>query len=640
MTESDVPVMSCDIVMKGGITSGVIYPRAVAELARTYRLSRVGGASAGAIAAAAAAAAELGRATGGFDELDRMPADLAEPGPDGRSTLASFFQPSRNGAPLFRLLFSVTERAGGSPLPALLGGLLRNFPVEALLGALPGALVVVLSATGDGLARVVGVLSGLLLVVLGVAFATVFGALRAAGRVAGDGFGLCTGMEGVAAGGAKPLTPWLHDKIQALAGREPGTGPVTFGELRRAGITLRMMTTNLTRHQPMAMPWDTQEYFFDPDEFRRLFPGDVVDWMVANPPPLPAEPGRSFDTRLRRAQAGRLRPWPAADDLPVIVATRMSLSFPALITAVRLWAVDFTQPANWDATDQAARWRATNPGGTVDGALSSLPAPEFSSVWFTDGGLCANLPVHFFDSPLPRHPTFAFNLGPFPPGREKSTAQVDNSYLPTSNLGGLQRPWYPLGTRGVGAWAGFLLLMVHTAREWVDGAQVVMPGYRDRIVTVFHDDKEGGMNLSMPAPVVTDLAERGREGAAKLVSAFAGTPGSGTAKGWDNHRWVRFRTATSGLAQWLRQFAEAYEHDEPGTTPYRDFAGPDASAPLPSYKVTQAQRAELNRRTGQVMDLAGQWSDDVLEGSAPKPAPLLRLVPDDGTAAGLEERAD
>ena len=57
------PDLECDIVMKGGITSGVIYPLAVCELAQTYRLHSVGGASAGAIAAAAAAAAEVGRAS-------------------------------------------------------------------------------------------------------------------------------------------------------------------------------------------------------------------------------------------------------------------------------------------------------------------------------------------------------------------------------------------------------------------------------------------------------------------------------------------------------------------------------------------------------------------------------------------------
>jgi hypothetical protein len=37
------PDLECDIVMKGGITSGVIYPLAVCELAQTYRLRSVGG---------------------------------------------------------------------------------------------------------------------------------------------------------------------------------------------------------------------------------------------------------------------------------------------------------------------------------------------------------------------------------------------------------------------------------------------------------------------------------------------------------------------------------------------------------------------------------------------------------------------
>jgi hypothetical protein len=40
----------CDIVMKGGITSGIVYPRAVSRLARDYRFQSIGGTSAGAIA--------------------------------------------------------------------------------------------------------------------------------------------------------------------------------------------------------------------------------------------------------------------------------------------------------------------------------------------------------------------------------------------------------------------------------------------------------------------------------------------------------------------------------------------------------------------------------------------------------------
>jgi hypothetical protein len=52
LAEADytAPSRTCDIVMKGGITSGVVYPHAVCELARTYRFAKVGGTSAGAIA--------------------------------------------------------------------------------------------------------------------------------------------------------------------------------------------------------------------------------------------------------------------------------------------------------------------------------------------------------------------------------------------------------------------------------------------------------------------------------------------------------------------------------------------------------------------------------------------------------------
>ncbi|MHA6513489.1 hypothetical protein [Tessaracoccus sp. Z1128] len=629
------PSLTCDIVMKGGITSGVVYPRAVAELAKTYRLSQVGGASAGAIAAAAAAAAELGRHSGGFEELDAMPQELAAIGPGGKSTLASFFQPTKTAAPLFRLLFAVAEAEGGKA-GALVGGLLKSFWKEALVGSLLGLVIVVLSALGDGVAAVAGIVGGLVLLLLGVAAGALFGALRTFGRVAEDGFGMCTGMEGDGAAGATPLTPWLYEKIQSLAGRKDGE-PLTFGDLRRAGVTLRMMTTNLTRHQPMAMPWTTEEFYFDPDEMRRLFPEDVVTWMETHPPST--NPG--FDTQLRRAQAGRLRPWPSADDLPVIVATRMSLSFPALISAVKLWSIDFSQPSNWQAGDAVTAWRKANPGGTVEQALAAVPSPTFSPLWFTDGGLCANLPVHFFDSPLPKHPTFAFNLGPFPAGREKSKDEAENSYLPTGNAGGLQRPWFPLPTSGIGAWGSFGLLMVHTAREWVDAAQMVMPGYRDRIVTVHQDHSEGGMNLSMPEHVVTGLAERGKWGAVKLVDAFAGDqPGVVPARGWDNHRWIRFRTAASGLAGWLGAWERSYRDLTSGGTPYPDLAGPAADAPLPSYQLGKAEREALNERTGELLTLATDWSDDERVPAAPRPAPRLRLVPDDGTAAGLDATVD
>ena len=74
------PARDCDLVMKGGITSGVVYPPAVLKLQETFRFRSIGGTSAGAIAAAVTAAAELDREGGGFERLDQLREQLAESG--------------------------------------------------------------------------------------------------------------------------------------------------------------------------------------------------------------------------------------------------------------------------------------------------------------------------------------------------------------------------------------------------------------------------------------------------------------------------------------------------------------------------------------------------------------------------------
>ena len=82
------PIQECDLIMQGGITSGVVYPPAILKIAPTYRFRSIGGTSAGAIAAAATAAAEYARTRGGFERLEQVPQDLA-------AGLLSLFQPSR-----------------------------------------------------------------------------------------------------------------------------------------------------------------------------------------------------------------------------------------------------------------------------------------------------------------------------------------------------------------------------------------------------------------------------------------------------------------------------------------------------------------------------------------------------------------
>src|SRR5262245_56305968 len=87
--EGTEPTLECDLILKGGVTSGVLYPPAVLRLAEAFRFRSIGGASAGAIAAALTAAAEFGRQTfregtppagAGFDGLDELCRELARPG--------------------------------------------------------------------------------------------------------------------------------------------------------------------------------------------------------------------------------------------------------------------------------------------------------------------------------------------------------------------------------------------------------------------------------------------------------------------------------------------------------------------------------------------------------------------------------
>lgn len=641
------PPLECDLIMKGGVSSGVIYPRAVCELARTYRLRSVGGASVGSVAAAAAAAAEVGRARGGFEQLERLPDDITGTTSAGGTVLFGLFQPTRATAPLFRVFVAALPdrscRPGSAPrAPRALRALrvaaaaARGLWPAMLAGAAPGLGLLWLGAGAgaSGTAHWAGILAAALLAAVGAVAGAGAGALRVlGGPVPRLGFGLCTGMPGVG-GGAEALTPWLHRHLQSMSGLGVDGPPLTFADLRAAGVELQTMTTNLTRRQPVAMPWTAREYFFDPVAFRGLFPDDVVRWMEEHPPDLPHEPAARRRTQLLRHQALPLRPFPAGPQLPVLVATRMSLSFPGLMTAVPLHAVDHGAPANIRADRAGREWLAQHPEAPPEEARA-LPPRRFEPNWFSDGGIASNLPIHFFDSPLPTRPTFAVDLAEFPQGQRQSPDPCENSYLPTSNAAGALRRWYRLPTTGLRATVLFAASVVETARGWVDAAQLVMPGYRDRIVTVWHRPDEGGLNLRMSPATLEALGERGRCAAEKLVDRFAGDrPGEVAAAGWENHRWIRFRTATAGLEEWLHEFASHYRTRSGPATPYARLAGPGADAPVPSYPLPPRRRAVVNQRTGDLLALAREWQtppEDAFTRGAPEPRPELRLVPPSGT---------
>lgn len=94
----------CDLVMKGGITSGVVYPLAITELSRKYLFKNIGGTSAGAVAAVITAAAEYGRRTGNeaaYDQLAALPRKLGT-----NNLLLRLFQPTSAAVRVFRVVLA------------------------------------------------------------------------------------------------------------------------------------------------------------------------------------------------------------------------------------------------------------------------------------------------------------------------------------------------------------------------------------------------------------------------------------------------------------------------------------------------------------------------------------------------------
>jgi predicted acylesterase/phospholipase RssA len=606
------PQRTCDIVMKGGITSGVVYPHAICELARTYRFVDVGGTSAGAIAAAAAAAAEHGRDRDGFRKLAELPAWI---GAD--ENLLRLFQPQPATRAYFRLFTAGLGRSGSSRSLRIGWSAVTGFPLT-LAALVPGVALAILAAwTGSGALAVAAVAAGVVLAALGLAIAVGLTLLlRLPRAVARNDLGLCTGMP---SDGRPALTPWLADLLDDLAGKDDGT-PLTFGDLRSKGVRLEVMTTNVTHRRPQRMPWQHHQLLFDPHELRRLFPERIVAWLESNPPPV--EEGPQGERRRRTLEAhAPLRPLPDPDDLPVVVATRTSLSFPLLISAIPLHALDLTRERTRDAL--AAVERGEPPA-------EPLEAPV---CWFSDGGITSNFPVHFFDTPLPTRPTFAIDLDGFHPDHPRAADEAMNVYLPSSNAGGLLDTWHRLDPEpGLGSVSGFVGGIVRTMQNHVDAALTHQPGYRDRIVHVHVAHDEGGLSLAMSPEVIESLTRRGQAAGRALVERFADTPGTAPGLSWDNHRWVRYRSALAAIAAQLEQFERAWQSHGGDERSYAELVDRSDDVGPAGYRLASAEQRALVVALTELLVAAGARSEtgpgDVALGS-PRPEPVARIVPSD-----------
>ncbi len=605
--------------MKGGITSGVVYPEAVVRLAERYRFCGIGGTSAGAIAAAALAAAEHGRATGGMAKLAAIPGRLTET-MDGSPFIVSLFQPEPETRRLFETALGF-QRGAFSGIVALLTRFWR-FPAFALALAL-GALL--LGAFG---------VVGWTVVVLALAVAPwilVLGVLRDLSRafreLADNGFGLC--RLGPTVRGPQALTGWLHGVIQDLAGRGEAEGPVTFADLwgvppltgeetpveldeRRERIDelswnaaarridLQVVTTNLTQGRPIRLPLQRDRWrdnysdgglFFDRDEWRRYFPEAVVDHMVAQRRPIPDEQRAVLD---EQAPGRELYGFTFSGELPVLVAARMSLSFPVLISTVPLWQIHY---------------RKGHP-------------PRLSRMVFSDGGISSNFPVQLFDSPLPTRPTFAINLAGFEDDeRPNLDDPAECVRLPAKTAGLAVESW-----KQPESMLDFFLAIKDAAQNWRDNAQARMPGFRERVIHIKLASGEGGLNLAMEQQKIERLTARGRHAGHELATLFSGSEAEPhRTEHWNDHRYARFRTYLASMEQYLEDLRRAYTKEpDRASIPYPERIA--AGAQMRPYRLTEEQLAAAQGTLEKHLELTDDLAVSLDQG-APRPRSILRNMP-------------
>lgn len=603
----------CDLILTGGVTSSIAYPAAVFALAMVYRFNSIGGASSGAGAAALAAAAEYRRRHGssdGFRIMLERAADVAEKVDESKTRLEWLFQPEEENRRLFDALLPGFAAPSGKP-GALVGGLLSAYVRSKIILAIAAVFLIVCFIVfmcarqghiGSSIALLIGI-GATTFLFAGIAFASFVLFARDVGRIVRHDYGLCSGtLSGDAP--VLPFTDWLHSLIQEIAGRKANDRPLTFADLAAApgspretlkdpspagttSINLQMFTANVTHGRPYVFPQNEGEaddlpLFFRSSEMNRLFPPDVVRAMEFDPvtgqsneyqgdaKPAPTLARVARDRGLR-SRAIRLfwslviseSPVVGSGEepmyrlptkhLPILVAARMSVSFPILFRAVPLWILD--------ERDKKKH--------------------VFRRCLFCDGGICSNFPIHLFDSPIPSWPTFGVSLHEIPPSKASAVEGLTSSpkqaqvWLPESHLEQGEDQWNEFETEPepVERLSGFFSALASTTINWSDATLARLPGVRERVVRIGLPSGVGGLNIRMKEDEIRDLADLGRQAALKLLKRYAlpvPRPSGELADGWNEHRWVRLNVLRDSLSRSLAGLTWAALQGQHGK-PIRDL---------------------------------------------------------------------
>lgn len=494
------------------------------------------------------------------------------------------------------------------------------------------------------------------------------------------GSGACSGMRSEKSPN-QGLSEWLHEGVQKAANM-PLHKPLTFSNLWAApngpkgatdnsepkSIDLRMITTCLSHGRIYELPLtdNSLTLMFKLSEFKPYFPTEVIDHLRRVSKRLSFDScallQKKYDERIAaidrttnkglvklsklKLLASRIDPifsapedvdsglndpdireLPSAD-LPIVVAARFSMSCPMLFQNLPLIGFNF------------------------DTDFEDL---DFVRLWFSDGGIGSNFPIHLFDKSIPRWPSFGLKILDDPP-RLNSQDKPIKTYIPFAHKDGSDDNLLYPRDRGAftivkspPSFSNFikLLFSIYTsAKDGHDQSFLRMPDVRNRVVRIYMNNRAGNMlNLKIEPKQIIDLALIvGAEGGRNAALAYLGqqqNPRYATwVNSWQDHRWVRFNLLTQGLRSYLKGFTTAVNSvGLPETTDGNSLIDqimqasstpPLRSRPLMRDEIvlTQAQSDELLAIVKSISALENQLHAlDLPQPYLPEPMPVLRFKP-------------
>lgn len=669
------PLRECDLIMKGGITSGVVYPKAVEKLAEAWRLRAIGGASAGAIAAVMAAAAELRR-------QEIIAANRAAGRPEGDGAMAGFrlvgrlaeqlqrdmlalFQPAPPFRPYFEAAKIWMKRES-----ARQGRLRRDATARAAEGLPPR----IEPAGPAGMALDAAE-------IMGEKIDRLWDAVLPGAPDPAE-----SAPKPAAAPGAAPMDHekrWRRRALAALFSSPPGAPPyrvgataalaaaasvlgasllpVSVGAILGAAAgaggylvwhAIRLMREDLPAHDFGICPGSAQPGGEGPGITEWI--ADNIDRVAGRDPS-----GPPLTVGDLRAQGIRLQA------MTTDLASRRPYELPLRGGHHCFERGEFERLFPERIVDHLIRRGRPVPDPGVPGEFHELPGDDdfpvlliarlslsfpflISAVplWrragedasaplrrclFSDGGIASNFPIAFYDALIPRRPTFGIFLTSLDPDLPDTQERVLMRRFEEEK--GMRLPVAAPKTA-----LSFLASILSTAKDWHDTLQMKLPGYTERVVQIRLDDRsEGGLNLAMDQDTIERLVGYGAQAGEMLADPKRFD--------FDENRWRRALSLAVQLEKQLVGMSQRYhflppgggmsfaevltEHDARTYPPVSEAWRRDALKPLFDALAQIGREAEARSR-----EEDGRMVPPVGQGRTPQQDATVRLVADADWAPG------